>query len=433
MQYCKRFLIVCCLLCFTVNVTAQSSLENADLTGLWKGTMYNDTTQRFLKYEIAISEKKGKLSGYSHTYFIVDDKEYHGVKKIKIKRQNDKVIVEDVELIANNYPIPPAKGVHQLDILTLEITDGLMVLSGPFSTNRTKIYHSLTGSINVQRKNNFWQSALIPHLEELGLASDLSFVQEEKTKVAEAIAKAKAVTEQPIVKAKPIIKETPVIAIEAKPIEKIATPSIVKKEEIKSLEKPAEVKPTPIVIAKPVVKEKPAIQTPVKTPERAIVKTTPPPLQKVEPTKVEIIEKPVETPIVKIVKTEPVKIINNANAATDIENRTIETIQSVNYKSDSLVLTLYDNGEVDGDTVSVLLNGEVIMPMVGLSTRAVRKTIYTKDLPDSIQIVMYAETLGSLPPNTGLLIVNDGNDRYEIRFSGDLKKNAAIVFKRKEN
>jgi hypothetical protein len=97
------------------------------------------------------------------------------------------------------------------------------------------------------------------------------------------------------------------------------------------------------------------------------------------------------------------------------------------------VLTLYDNGEIDGDTVSVLMNGEVIMPMVGLTTNAVRKVIYTKDLPDSIQIVMYAETLGSLPPNTGLLIVYDGTERYEIRFSGDLKKNAAIVFRRKEN
>jgi hypothetical protein len=96
------------------------------------------------------------------------------------------------------------------------------------------------------------------------------------------------------------------------------------------------------------------------------------------------------------------------------------------------VITLYDNGEVDGDTVSVLMNGEVIMPMVGLSTKPVRKTIYTKDITDSIQIVMYAENLGSLPPNTGLLIVNDGKDRYEIRFSGDLKKNSAIVFKRKE-
>jgi len=72
------------------------------------------------------------------------------------------------------------------------------------------------------------------------------------------------------------------------------------------------------------------------------------------------------------------------------------------------------------------------MPMQGLSTRAIRKTIYiTKDMPDSIQLIMYAENLGSIPPNTGLLVVHDGEDVYEIRFSGDLQKNAAIVFRRK--
>lgn len=93
---------------------------------------------------------------------------------------------------------------------------------------------------------------------------------------------------------------------------------------------------------------------------------------------------------------------------------------------------LYDNGEVDGDTVSIIMNGTVIMPKVGLSTNAVKKMISTKDAGDSIKIIMYAESLGSLPPNTGLLIVNDGTDRYEIRFSGDLERNAAIVFRRRE-
>lgn len=347
MPYCKRLMFFCFVIFFSTQLYAQSAAE--DITGLWKGTMYNDSTQKYLRYEIAISEDKGKLSGYSHTYFILDDKEYHGVKKVRVKRKDGKIIVEDLELIANNYPIPPAKGVRQLDVLTLEIKDGEMTLSGPFSTNRTKQYSSLTGTISVQRKADFRQSALVPHLEELGLAGDLSFVKEEKTEKA----KKENISQQPTVKTIPVEKEKP-------------------------------------------VKEKTSKET-------AVVKT-----------------KPEKTPDLKI------------KPAADIDNRIIETIQSVFYKSDSLVLTLYDNGEVDGDTVSVLMNGNVIMPMVGLSTNAVRKTVYTKEIKDSIQIVMYAETLGSLPPNTGLLIVYDGNERYEIRFSGDLKKNAAIVFRRKE-
>jgi len=116
----------------------------------------------------------------------------------------------------------------------------------------------------------------------------------------------------------------------------------------------------------------------------------------------------------------------------DISKREIETIRTVNVKRDSIVLSLYDNGAVDGDTVSVLLNGQVLISKVGLLEKAFNKTIYlTPDMGDSIRIILYAENLGSIPPNTGLLVVRDGDKDYEIRFSGDLQKNSAIILTRK--
>ncbi len=407
MPYCKRLILFCLLSFCTLQMFAQSE---PDITGLWKGTMYNDTTMQFLKYEIAISENKGKLSGYTHTYFILDDKEYHGVKKAKIKRKDGKIIVEDVELIANNYPVSPAKGVRQLDVLTLEIKDGVMILSGPFSTNRTKVYHSLTGSINVQRKTNFKQSALVPHLEELGLAENLSFVQEEKMNATTAVVKKETVIEQPVVKAPAAVKEKPV---ETKPV------PAVKKEETKVIAKTQTVQKPVEIKTVAAVKEKPAEQTVTKAPATTVVKNN-----------AATTEKPAAT---ITAKAEPVTAAPVVNAAVDIVNRKIETIQSVYYNTDSLELTLYDNGEVDGDTVSVLMNGEVIMPRVGLSTNVVRKKVSTVNSGDSIVLVMYAENLGTFPPNTGLLIVYDGETRHEIRFSGNLQKNAAIVFRRRQD
>jgi hypothetical protein len=96
------------------------------------------------------------------------------------------------------------------------------------------------------------------------------------------------------------------------------------------------------------------------------------------------------------------------------------------------VINLYDNGQVDGDTVSVILNGRVIISKQGLTAKAITTTIYiTPDLGDSLQLIMYAENLGSIPPNTGLLTLQDGDDRYDIRFSGDFQKNSAIILKRK--
>ena len=78
------------------------------------------------------------------------------------------------------------------------------------------------------------------------------------------------------------------------------------------------------------------------------------------------------------------------------------------------------------------MNGKVIMARERLSTNAVRKTIYADPSSDSINLVMYAENLGSIAPNTGLLVVHDGQSIYEIRFSGDLQKNASIILRRRK-
>jgi hypothetical protein len=117
--------------------------------------------------------------------------------------------------------------------------------------------------------------------------------------------------------------------------------------------------------------------------------------------------------------------------AADLAKREIKTVQTIRFSSDSLVLSVYDNGQVDGDTVSLVLNGQTIIAQKGLTARPFTHTIYTQGtMRDSLQLVLYAENLGRIPPNTGLLIIQDGNNRHEVRFSGDLQRNSAIILKR---
>ena len=120
-----------------------------------------------------------------------------------------------------------------------------------------------------------------------------------------------------------------------------------------------------------------------------------------------------------------------ASAPAPVVKRETQVLQTVVFKSDSLLISLYDNGEIDGDTVSVFLNDNVIISKQGLTAKPITTTIRTANLSDSVQLVMYAENLGRIPPNSGLLIVQDGVDRYRIRFSGDLQTNSAIILKRK--
>jgi hypothetical protein len=111
--------------------------------------------------------------------------------------------------------------------------------------------------------------------------------------------------------------------------------------------------------------------------------------------------------------------------------RKTEVIRRINFSSDSVVISLYDNGEIDGDTVSILLNGRVILSKQGLTATAITKTIYSNEIGDSSELVMYAENLGRIPPNSGLLIIKAGYERYQVRFSGDLQNSSAVILRRR--
>jgi hypothetical protein len=113
--------------------------------------------------------------------------------------------------------------------------------------------------------------------------------------------------------------------------------------------------------------------------------------------------------------------------------RKIQKISEIYFSSDSLLLSFYDNGTVDGDTISVVLNGRIIADKMKLTTNAFRITIPAKiGQNDSLMLVMHAESLGLIPPNTGLLIIQDGATRYEIRFEGDMQRSSAIVLRKKK-
>ena len=51
---------------------------------------------------------------------------------------------------------------------------------------------------------------------------------------------------------------------------------------------------------------------------------------------------------------------------------------------------------------------------------------------DVNELTMYAENLGTIPPNTALMVVTDGDKRYEVRITSDTEKNGTIAFVHKK-
>ena len=119
-------------------------------------------------------------------------------------------------------------------------------------------------------------------------------------------------------------------------------------------------------------------------------------------------------------------------AASLVDGRVSVPSETIYFKNDSLSIALYDNGEVDGDTVSVIINDEMFIEKQGLRSTAFRKTFYVPQAEsDSLLVVLFANNLGKYPPNTGLLQIKDGEEIFYVRFKADLDKNAAIVLRRK--
>lgn len=94
----------------------------------------------------------------------------------------------------------------------------------------------------------------------------------------------------------------------------------------------------------------------------------------------------------------------------------------------TLRLDFYDNAQVDGDSITVLLNKNVVVSHQKLSTKPI--TIYlTVDLNKPFhELEMVAENLGTIPPNTAMLIITAGSKKYQLFLSSTQTKSAMVRF-----
>jgi hypothetical protein len=104
----------------------------------------------------------------------------------------------------------------------------------------------------------------------------------------------------------------------------------------------------------------------------------------------------------------------------------------IEVESDSLKIDFYDNGEVDGDSISVFYNKTLITFNQKLSARSVHFEIVLDTLRDINEVTMFADNLGSIPPNTALMVVDDGKNQFNVRMSSNLEKNATLRIRRKK-
>ena len=372
------------ILFFLLFILSLNSCSAQNFRGQWKGS-FTDKSSGPLSfgsnqsdYVLDIDVNGTEVTGYSYTYFSDGGKRYYTICTLKgfADKKNKYIEVTETARTKTNVPDDIANS-FQVHKLKWRKEGDNEILEGTWSPAPGQGINTGFGDTYLAKRQLTEISALAKRIN-AGKDPEASH--------------AKPPT--------PFSKSQPVVITKAPVKAAIKKPAIVAKTIVKPVVK------SPVTVAKTSVKTPPVIAKTnlIKQPEKLQKDTT----QKM--------------PLAAVVKAPEIKII-----PPSFEKRTNALLQTVTVENATVKIELYDNGEVDGDSISVFYNGAVLLAHRMLSEKPILLEIPVKN--DEVnELIMYADNLGTIPPNTALMIVYDGTKRYEVRITSDLKKSGTIRF-----
>lgn len=188
------------------------------------------------------------------------------------------------------------------------------------------------------------------------------------------------------------------------------------------------VRPTPVVATTP--KAPIAIKRPSAVSKPVLKKQTPAPVKRQTPI-VKIANPPTDLPV----PTTPVLTQKSPVFPAPppvLTTRANPLVKQIETEAGEIRLDLYDNGEIDGDTVSIYHNNAMLVAHAKLSQKPISFHIAVDAAHPHHELIMVADNLGSIPPNTSVMIVTTATKRYEVFISSTEQKNAKVVLNLKE-
>ena len=110
-----------------------------------------------------------------------------------------------------------------------------------------------------------------------------------------------------------------------------------------------------------------------------------------------------------------------------VKERKNDLVRTIITNSPEIKIDLYDNGEIDGDTITVYHNNEVMAYKRGLSDKAITLHVTATAENNIHEFIMFADNLGKIPPNTALMVITTGGKRYELSLVSTKEKNAKVI------
>ncbi len=150
-------------------------------------------------------------------------------------------------------------------------------------------------------------------------------------------------------------------------------------------------------------------------------------------------QKPAEKPVLKTeTVTGPPPVIEKPVTlkAPTIEEKFVSRqkifIKEIPVSGDSIELRFYDNAEIDGDSISLFLNDNLLFQHIRLTGNAHIIKLALADLGESNELTMVAENLGSIPPNTSYMVAIVNGERKDAYLASSEGSSAMIRLVKKQ-
>ncbi|HOZ69626.1 MAG TPA: hypothetical protein PLU11_10325 [Chitinophagaceae bacterium] len=372
----QRFIIVlfCCL--------TGLSLSAQDMSGIWRGYFVTENYEHY-KFELQIKQSGNSVSGVSYSYLSTV---FYGKASLtgSYNKAGKKILIQEIRTVE------------------LRMSDGSAAC-----IMKCNFEYSRSG------KEEFLEGTYTSKFEKDGLL----------TKKGENCGGGKVYLRrvansdfyiEPFLRGK--VKPGPILInkapVKSNPADKKTSPVLVNKAPVKKDTVKAKVNP-PVVKKPPVVKNPPVVTKP----KPVIRKDT-------------AVLKPVAGNLAKhdsaMRKVKPALI---TPAPPDIKNRINELVKTLTIHSNQVTVKLFDNGEIDGDTISVYLDNKKVLSEKRLTAAPLVLRFDLSEQEDEHELTMVAENLGTIPPNTSLMIVEAGTQRFEVRITSTEQKNAVVKFR----
>lgn len=156
-------------------------------------------------------------------------------------------------------------------------------------------------------------------------------------------------------------------------------------------------------------------------------------------------KKPSQSSVNPIIETDTDEVIvenETISATTDAQNsirnqpinlpwvlvgRENKLVKKIVTNSKMISIDLFDNGTIDNDTIIVFDNKKLLVNKKRLSYKSIHLEFnFTENLREH-EVIIVAHNMGTVPPNTALLLFKDGKNRQEYFITSTNKINAKLL------